>query len=85
MNDAANDDPKNNAIMKLKVINNYPRLCLFARREIAKGEEIRYDYGDSVYNLPWRHKVNIKKYGFSNFTCCVIFCSRAFFFPVLLD
>lgn len=63
------DDNKNNAVMKLKVLNNYPRLCLFARRDIEKGEEIRYDYGDSINNLPWRHQVND---GFSNFTCCIV-------------
>lgn len=56
VNDAAVDDNKNNAVMKLKVLNNYPRLCLFARRDIEKGEEIRYDYGDSINNLPWRHQ-----------------------------
>lgn len=62
--------------MKLKVLNNYPRLRLFARRDIEKGEEIRYDYGDSINNLPWRHQVN----GFSNFTSCII--STVHFFSV---
>lgn len=76
VNDAAVDDDNNNAVMKLKVLNNYPRLCLFARRDIGKGEEIRYDYGDSIKNLPWRHQVK----GFSNFTCCII--STVHFFSV---
>ena len=38
--------------MKLKIFNNYPRLCLFAAKDIDPGEEIRYDYGDE--NAPWR-------------------------------
>lgn len=37
--------------MKLKIFNNYPRLCLFAAKDIDPGEEIRYDYGDE--NTPW--------------------------------
>jgi len=39
--------------MKLTVIKNYPRLCLFARRDINEGEEIRYDYGEDSKKLPW--------------------------------
>lgn len=44
--------------MKLMNFKNYPRLCLFATREIQKGEELRYDYGDDPFNLFWRHQVD---------------------------
>nr|XP_022296603.1 uncharacterized protein LOC111106281 isoform X2 [Crassostrea virginica] len=43
--------------MKLILVDNYPRLCLFAKRTIKCGEELRYDYGDA--HLPWRQKSNI--------------------------
>jgi len=29
-----------------------PHVCLFARRHIEPGEELRYDYG--IKDLPWR-------------------------------
>lgn len=57
-----NEDKRANTAMKLKVFNNYPRLCLFALRDINEGEEIRYDYGDE--NAHWRqhlHDVMILK------------------------
>lgn len=42
-----------NCIMRtVKVGGPSPRLCLFARRDIGEGEELRYDYG--VDDLPWR-------------------------------
>ncbi|XP_052674790.1 N-lysine methyltransferase KMT5A-like isoform X3 [Crassostrea angulata] len=44
--------PLNNCVMRLLVTENYPRLCLFANRDIKAGEELRYDYGEA--NLPWR-------------------------------
>lgn len=47
-----NDEKHGNAVMKLKIFNNYPRLCLFAAKNIDPGEEIRYDYGDEY--APWR-------------------------------
>lgn len=40
---------------KLKVIpdkNEQPALCIFALREIKKGEELLYDYG--ISDLPWK-------------------------------
>ncbi|XP_078322112.1 N-lysine methyltransferase KMT5A-A-like [Crassostrea virginica] len=43
-----------NSTMKLKIFNSYPRLCLFANRQINKGEEVRYDYGEK--DVPWRKK-----------------------------
>ncbi|XP_065937325.1 N-lysine methyltransferase KMT5A-B-like [Magallana gigas] len=45
--------PLNNCVMRLLVTENYPRLCLFANRDIKAGEESRYDYGIEA-NLPWR-------------------------------
>ena len=57
VNDEKTGSKLNNSIIKLKIFNNYPRLCLFATRDISVGEEIRYDYGDG--NAPWRKsKVN---------------------------
>lgn len=44
--------PLNNCVMRVLVTENYPRLCLFANRDIKAGEELRYDYGEA--NLPWR-------------------------------
>ncbi|XP_065927228.1 N-lysine methyltransferase KMT5A-like isoform X1 [Magallana gigas] len=44
--------PLNNCVIRLLVTENYPRLCLFANRDIKAGEELRYDYGEA--NLPWR-------------------------------
>lgn len=52
INDAEIGDILNNCVMKLVMVENQPRLCLFANRDILKGEELRYDYGES--NLPWR-------------------------------
>jgi SET domain-containing protein len=43
--------------MKLEVFDGYPRLCLYSKRDIVPGEEIRYDYGDLSQNMFWREKV----------------------------
>lgn len=53
VNDAEEGTDKCNSKMKLMVINSYPRLCLFAKREIKAGEEVRYDYGENTKKLPW--------------------------------
>lgn len=47
-----NDSTEGNSTMKLKIFNYYPRLCLYATRDIDAGEEVRYDYGDD--QAPWR-------------------------------
>ncbi|XP_047200190.1 uncharacterized protein LOC118124568 [Hippoglossus stenolepis] len=48
-----NDDHVSpNCEMKKIVFEEKPHLCLFAVKEIHRGEEITYDYGDSAY--PWR-------------------------------
>lgn len=56
-----NDQEENSSLcnckMKLIVCNKQPRLCLFAKRNIAKNEELRYDYGDEESKLLWRNKV----------------------------
>ena len=44
-----------NAISKVVMVDNTPRICLFAKKNLTRGEELRYDYG--VPNLPWRRKV----------------------------
>lgn len=59
VNDAAVGHKDNNSLMKIKVFDNYPRLCLYAKRDIECGEELRYDYEDSFTNLFWRQKVNM--------------------------
>lgn len=48
--------------MKMETFNGYPRLCLFASREIDKDEEIRYDYGEASDSLFWRYKVRDKSF-----------------------
>lgn len=58
-NDAEESEIICNAVMKMKVFNNYPRLCLFAKRQINAGEEIRYDYGEDEETLVWRKKVYV--------------------------
>jgi len=52
-----NDAPRReaNCVMKLKVVKNTPRLCLFALGNILPGQELLYDYGDNN-NLWWRHQ-----------------------------
>lgn len=38
---------KNNIRPKVKVIDGLPRLLFFAMRDIAPGEELRYNYNDN--------------------------------------
>ncbi|XP_060797971.1 histone-lysine N-methyltransferase set-1-like [Neoarius graeffei] len=49
-----NDHVHPNCRMKRVLVGGKPHLCLFAARDIHRGEEITYDYGDS--NWPWREK-----------------------------
>lgn len=53
INDAECGTKECNSKMKLLVVKDYPRLCLFATRDIDAGEEIRYDYGEDSNKLPW--------------------------------
>ncbi|KAL2076509.1 hypothetical protein ACEWY4_027894 [Coilia grayii] len=51
----ANDDHVcPNCRMKRILVDGKPHLCLFAAKDIHRGEEITYDYGDN--NWPWREK-----------------------------
>lgn len=52
----ANDAVGKGENAKMKVIKHEKStfLCLFAKRDIKGGDEIRYDYG--VKDLPWRAK-----------------------------
>jgi SET domain-containing protein len=55
-----NDDKESvsNCKMRKVLVGSKPILCLFAKRHIAPGEELRYSYG--VPGLPWRKlKVNV--------------------------
>ncbi|KAM8747390.1 uncharacterized protein AB9X84_015426 isoform 1-T1 [Acanthopagrus schlegelii] len=50
-----NDDHiKPNCKIKVIDVGGMPHLCLFALRDIAPGEEITYNYGDSDW--PWRRQ-----------------------------
>ena len=48
---------KANSTMKKIMVQNVPRLALFACKDIHIGDELLYDYGDSSHNLWWRTKV----------------------------
>lgn len=65
-----------NCAMKIVYVNKEPWPCLFACRDIAEGEELRYDYG--VSNLPWRKKVFNSFCVQSNITSCNlhIYCKQ---------
>ena len=53
VNDASPNKPNCNCVMrKIKAGTNI-YLALYALRDIAVGEELRYDYG--VKDLPWRN------------------------------
>jgi len=43
-----------------------PHVCLFARKHIEEGEELRYDYG--VADLPWRKLRQIRIFSLINNT-----------------
>ncbi|KAM9439593.1 uncharacterized protein Hap1MRO34_000076 [Clarias gariepinus] len=52
-----NDEYKTpNCKMKIIGVEGKPHLCLFSIKDIAPGEEISYNYGDS--NWPWRTLMN---------------------------
>lgn len=54
-----NDDHINpNCEMKKVEYEGTPHLCLFALKEIALGEEITFNYGNSSY--PWRSRVSLR-------------------------
>lgn len=57
-----NDSTIPNSVMKVVIVENIPRLCVFALRDISPGEEIRFDYG--VPDLPWRDRVLFLPYLF---------------------
>ena len=44
--------------MRKIVVDGQPRLCLFAKKDITEGTEIRYDYGEPSAVLPWRKEVH---------------------------
>ena len=52
-----NDSPNfhANATIKALTLEGEIRLCLFAKKLIPAGTEVRYDYG-KVDNLGWRKK-----------------------------
>lgn len=54
---------KANCKMVKVVVDNQPRLCLFAIQDISKDTELRYDYG--VADGPWR-KQKVRNASFSN-------------------
>ena len=44
--------------MRKIVVDGQPRLCLFAKKDITEGTEIRDDYGEPSAVLPWRKEVH---------------------------
>ena len=60
-----------NAKLQVKNFEGIPALCLYALRDINKGEELLYDYG--VNDLPWKKKkvksvpniINFENWSFS--------------------
>ena len=48
-----------NCIMKLIMVRNIPRLCLFAKKDIEAGAELHYNYGEDPGLLWWRKEVII--------------------------
>ena len=56
INDAEHGSKEENTCVKIVLVNKQPHLCIFAIKDIRKGEELRYDYG--IADLPWRKKVN---------------------------
>ena len=40
------------------MVNGQLRLCLFAKKDIREGMEVRYDYGEPFAVLPWRKEVH---------------------------
>jgi hypothetical protein len=61
-----NDAPTktSNCISRKINIDGRPHICLFAKRNIDSGEELRYDYGGD--DLPWR-KVSALSYVYNAF------------------
>lgn len=55
INDAPRADPSCNSEMWIVGIEGRPYLCIFAKKKIHEGEELRCDYG--VDSLLWRKKV----------------------------
>lgn len=45
-----------NANIKCIMVDDVPRLCIYAVGHIKKGEEIRYNYGRNI-DFPWRNQV----------------------------
>ena len=68
VNDAEKGDILQNCVMKIVEVDGKPHLCLFADRDIDRGEELRFDYG--VSNLPWRQVRTYDSY--KAYHCCVI-------------
>ena len=46
-----NDSPAGNCVMKKVYVRSKPFLCLFAIKDISKGEELRYNYEEDPANL----------------------------------
>ncbi|XP_028418510.1 N-lysine methyltransferase KMT5A-A-like [Dendronephthya gigantea] len=55
-----------NCLMKRLIINSQPHLAIYAKRDLCKNEELRYDYG--VKDLPWRIQKDRLKHKREKFT-----------------
>jgi len=49
---------KANCVIKMKIIEEKPRLCLFALKDLKIGDELRYDYGVPSKSLHWRKNIS---------------------------
>ena len=49
-----NDSAKPNCVMRKKLLDGVPVLCIYALKDLESNTELRYDYG--VDSLPWRGK-----------------------------
>ena len=48
-----------NTHIKKIIVDEIPKLCLFATKNISAGYEMRYDYGDVGRQYWWRNKVGV--------------------------
>ena len=60
--------------MRMLIVNGRPRLCLFSKRGLEAGEELRYDY--AAPDLWWRKEVKQSGY--------IVFIKASAFYCIFL-
>ena len=58
INTFVNDSKCGNCLMRMVLVNDTPHLCLFSKRNLSAGEELRNDY--AAPNLWWRKEVILR-------------------------